>query len=104
MAYTYPTKADIAPVGVSQVRVFYGPVNLVITETTSGSDTAVTDNFPQKLTEEQLFGAVIAVDDGTNVKKFIADEVYTASGKVYFKLGTNAFYYDQELGRVKVSA
>lgn len=98
MAKTYLTKAAIKPVGVSKVRDFGGPVDLLIEDKTEG----VIDNFPMGLTVDDLFGAIIKVDNGTRVKKYAADGVYESEGKIYFSLGANAVYYDKVTGRVNI--
>ena len=100
---TYADKTAIAPVGVSQVRTFGGPVNLKIVASGTAEAMSVTDNFPSGLTARNLFGATIVYKDVDNVEKsFIADGVYTDSNNdVYFSLGTTAFYYDFSEGRAK---
>lgn len=96
MAKTYLDKEAIKPVGVSQIRKFGGPVDLKIVD----KQTGVTDNFPLGLTVDDLFGAVIKVEEDLKTTKFIADEVYDLDGKVYFKLGSTQLYYDKTEGRV----
>lgn len=63
MAYTYTFHDPIPEVGVSKVRTFGGPVDLKVVQTVSGNDTAIADNFPMGLSVEDLFGAVVCVDD-----------------------------------------
>ena len=96
MAKTYLDKNEIKPVGVSQLRKFGGPVDLLIKDTTEG----VTDNFPMGLCVDDLFGALVNVDNGDKVTKYFADAVYEQENKVYFTLGTTNFYYDKTTGRV----
>lgn len=97
MAKTYAEKTTIPAVGVSKVRNFGGPVDLKIIDAAAG----VTDNFPMGLTVDDLFGAIIAVDDETDVVRYIADAVYESEGNVFFTLGTTEFYYDKAAGRAK---
>lgn len=96
MAKSYLEKTTIPAVGVSKVRTFGGPVDLKISDKTEG----VTDNFPMGLTEFDLFGAVIKVEDDTKTTRYAADAVYDADGKVYFTLGSAQLYYDKTAGRV----
>lgn len=96
MAKTYADKATIPAVGVSKVRKFGGPVDLAIVD----KETGVTDNFPMGLTDFDLFGAVIKIEEDLVTKYFIANEVYDLDGKVYFKLGATPFYYTKSTGRV----
>lgn len=63
MAYTYTFHEPIPEVGVSKIRTFGGPVDLKVIQTVSGNDTAIADNFPMGLSVEDLFGAVVCVDD-----------------------------------------
>lgn len=96
MAKEYLDKDAIKPVGVSQLRKFGGPVDLVISDTLDG----VTDNFPMGLGVDDLFGAIVGVNDGTKVTKYVADAVFESSGKIYFNLGEDQFYYTKSTGRV----
>lgn len=93
----YLPKDQIKPVGVSQIRKFGGPVDLKIEDKREG----FIDNFPMGLTVDDLFGAVIAVIDDNNTKKYIADAVYDDGEKVYFTLGTTNYYFDKAEGRAK---
>lgn len=96
MVKTYLDKDPIPAVGVSKVRNFGGPVDLKIADGLTG----VTDNFPLGLTADDLFGAIIVVDDGTDAIRYIADAVYDdGDGKVYFTLGSQEFYYNKSTGR-----
>lgn len=97
MAKNYLEKTQIPAVGVSQVRKFGGPVDLKIID----KQTGVTDNFPMGLTVDDLFGAVVKVEEDLNTVKYIADAVYELDGKVYFTLGTVGFAYDKAAGRVE---
>lgn len=97
MAKNYLEKTAIKPVGVSQIRKFGGPVDLKITD----KQTGVTDNFPLGLTVDDLFGAVIAVEEDLKTTKYIADSVYELDGKIYFTIGTTTVNYDKIEGRVK---
>ena len=96
MAKEYLDKETIKPVGVSQIRKFGGPVDLVISDKLAG----VTDNFPMGLGVDDLFGAVISIEDDSNTTKYIADAVFESSGKIYFNLGEDQLYYTKSTGRV----
>lgn len=97
MAKTYLNKTEIPAVGVSQLRKFGGPVDLKISDKVAG----FTDNFPLGLTVDDLFGAIIAVEDDTKTVKYFANAVYDdGEGKVYFTYGDVDAYYDKATGRV----
>ena len=105
MANVYPDKDLIAPIGVSQLRKFGGPVDLAITLTTSGDDTEDTDNFPSGLTVDDIFGAIVTLKNTSDVVyKCIANAVYVSSDNIYFSLGSQNFYYDVEASRVKIAS
>lgn len=97
MAKTYLEKTAIKPVGVSQIRRFGGPVDLKISDKQEG----VTDNFPLMLQVDDLFGAVIKIEEDLKTTKYFADAVYELDGQIYFTLGTTQFVYDKSEGRVK---
>lgn len=99
MAKTLLEKATIPAVGVSQLRKFGGPVDPKIVD----KQTGFTDNFPMGLTVDDLFGAIITVEEDLKSTKYIADAVYDLDGKVYFTLGTTRYAYDKTLGRVNVA-
>lgn len=103
MAITYTEKTAIAPVGVSQVRVFDGPVDLKIEVSGTAENMEVIDNFPSGLSARNLFGAVVELETADGVcKTCIADRVYTVSnGDVYFSLGSLDLFYDLSEGRAK---
>lgn len=104
MAYVYVDKSDIAPVGVTEFRKVTKPITLKITVEPSGDDINVTDNFPKGLTVDDIFGAVVIVDNkGTNQIAYqFADVVCKhADGNIYFDLGTAHMYYDVAASRVK---
>lgn len=96
MAKNYLEKTAIKPVGVSKIRNFGGPVDLKITDKQEG----VTDNFPLGLTVDDLFGALVAIEEDLKTTKYFADVVYELDGKIYFTLGTTQLYYDKSVGRV----
>lgn len=98
MAKTYLDKNTINPVGVSQIRKFGGPVDLFISDKTAG----VTDNFPMGLGIDDLFGAIVALEEDDTTTKFMADGVYESSGKIYFTLGEVSYYYTKSTGRVTI--
>lgn len=98
MAKTYLDKTEIPAVGVSQLRKFGGPVDLKIVD----KQTGVTDNFPLGLTVDDLFGAIINVEDDLKTVKYIADAVYDLDGKVYFTIGNVNAYYSKTTGRVNI--
>ena len=105
ITYSYTDKAAVAPVGVSQVRTFIGPVNLKIMMSGTEEAVAIIDNFPSGLTERNLFGACVAVTDIDEVTtSYIADAVHTdaTTKDVYFSLGSQEWYYDVSEGRAKI--
>lgn len=104
MGFVYVTKSDIAPAGVTEFRKVTKLTTLKITLTPSGDDINVTDNFPQGLTVDDIFGAVVIVDNkGTNETAYqFADVVCKhADGNIYFDLGAAHLYYDTVESRVK---
>ena len=99
MAKTLLPKDQIPAVGVSQLRKFGGPVDLKITD----KQTGFTDNFPMGLTVDDLFGAIVVLEEDLKSTKLFADVVYDLDGKVYFTLGTVHYAYDKTEGRVNVA-
>ena len=97
MSKTYQEKVDIKPVGCSKMRKFGGPVDLKIKDVLAG----VTDNAPFGLGVDDLLGAIISIDDGTNVTKYFANGVYESGDNIYFSLGSISMYYDKSKGRFK---
>lgn len=104
MTYVYVDKSEIAPVGVTEFRKVTKPITLKITLETSGDNINVTDNFPGHLTVDDIFGAVVIVDNKTTHETAyqFADVVCKhADGNIYFDLGTAHLYYDVAASRVK---
>lgn len=104
MAYVYVDKNKIAPIGVTEFRKVTKPITLKITLEKSGDDINVTDNFPDHLTVDNIFGAVVIVDNKTThetVYQFADVVCKHADGNIYFDLGTTHLYYDVTANRVK---
>lgn len=103
---TYLDKIPIPEVGVSKVRVFYGPVDLkIVMDSTNPEAPTITDNFPSGLSEDDLFGAVITLEGTTGLVKFIVTQVATDPSTGDVTMGTNSgipFIYDVSEGRVKM--
>lgn len=104
MAYTYTFHEPIPEVGVSKIRTFGGPVDLKVVQTVSGNDTAIADNFPMGLSVEDLFGAVVCVDDVNYIVLSAEAGKVGNYDVVFFRIGCGSgiqtFVYLPSVGKV----